>query len=72
MLSSRAVATTDGATSLHKPVFVVVFSVVVVLADDACVLEVDEHALAKTIRPATAARESRWRWFRTAAEYTCH
>jgi hypothetical protein len=67
MLSSRAVATTDGGTSLHSPVFVVV------LTDDVgVVLAGDEHALAKTIRPAVGRRESRDRWFRTAADYTCH
>jgi len=66
MLSSRAVATTDGTTSLQSPVFVVVF------ADAVGVLAGDEHALAKTIRPAVGRRESRDRWFRTAADYTCH
>jgi hypothetical protein len=54
MLCSSAVATTDGDTSLHSPVFVVVLArgMVVVVAGD-------EQALVTTAAPATARRESR-------------
>jgi hypothetical protein len=65
MLSSRAVATTDGGTSLHSPVFVVVLT-----GDDAGVPAADEHALASTMNPATGTSQSRERWFRTAADYS--
>src|ERR1700734_3015731 len=66
MLSSRAVATTDGTTSLHSPLLVVVF------ADAAGLGEGDEHALASTIRPTSGTRENRERERRTAADYTPH
>ena len=64
MLSSRAVATTDGTTSLQSPVLVVV------LGETAALGAGDEHALASTIRPASWTRESRERGLRTAADYT--
>jgi hypothetical protein len=67
MLSSSAVATTDGGTSLHSPVFVVVLA-----DDDVGVLADDEHALANTIKADTGTRQSRERWCRTAADYSRH
>jgi len=51
MLSSRAVATTDGGTSLHSPVFVVAF-----IRITGVVAAGDEHALVKAARPAAATR----------------
>src|ERR1700734_3972266 len=64
MLSSRAVATTDGTTSLHSPVLVVVF------ADAAGFGAGDEHALASTIRPTRGTRENGERGCPPAADYT--
>ena len=49
MLSLRAVATTEGSTSLHSPVFVVGVTAVVVAAGD-------EHDVAKRATPAAATR----------------
>jgi hypothetical protein len=71
MLSSRAVATTDGGTYVHSPVFVVVF--VVVVTDEASELVGDEHALAMTASPVTTGtRGRREGTIRTAAHYTRH
>jgi len=54
MLSLRAVATTDGATSLHSPVFVVgLITAALGVAGD------DEHDVAKRARPAAATNATR-------------
>lgn len=63
MLSLRTVATTDGATSLHSPVFVVgVIPIVVVVGD--------EHDVATRDRAVAATQYRMKNRGRTGSHYT--